>query len=137
MEKKYKITDEDFRKLKNGAIKYFVKYYQCTRYGSRFSRWDAFWNNLRSKYGKASYKRPYKLQYYLIYVYAIDYPENLFWGKEAMEEFTKEKHLNPGDRITVSYLHINEDGVSYWGAGVDEYVVLKNGWSKIEKLMGA
>ena len=26
MEKKYKITDEDFRKLKNGAIKYFVKY---------------------------------------------------------------------------------------------------------------
>lgn len=54
-----------------------------------------------------------------------------------MEEFSKEKHLNPGDRVTVGLLHINDDGVSYWSAGATEYVILEDGWSKIGSLMGA
>ena len=137
MERKYEITNEDFKKLKNGSIKYFITYYQCIRYGSRFSWWEAFWINFRSKYGKASYKRPYLLQYYIIYVYAVDKPENLFWSKEAMEEFVKERHLNPGDRVTVSYLHVNDDCISHWGAGVDEFVILEEGWKRIGRMMGA
>lgn len=141
MEKKYKITDEDYKKLKNGSIKYFVRYYQTIRYGSRFSWWNALMINipyyLGFSHGNAEYKRPHQLQYYIIYVHAVDKPDNLFWDKDVMDKFTKEKHLNPGDRITVSYLHINDDGISHWGAGVDEYVVLKNGWSKIGSLMGA
>lgn len=141
MKKNYKITDDVFRKLKSGEIKCFVSYYQSIRYGSRFSWWKALAINIPYfmgiRHGYAAYKRPYLLQYYAIYVHSVDDPKKLFWNDEVMEEFRDEKHLNPGDRVTVYGVHVNDDGVSHWSTGVTEYVILKDGWAKIASVMGA
>ena len=140
MERKYKITDEDYKKLKSGSIKYFIKYCQTVSYGSRFSWWRALMINipyyLGLSHGYAEYKRPHQLQYYMIYVHSAHYPDNNYWNQQAMKDFISEKRLNPGDRMTICGVHVNDDGTS-WSAGVTEYVILKDGWAKINSLMGA
>lgn len=139
MEIKYKITNEDYQKLWKGEVKYIVRFYQKVEYGSRLGWIDYIKLKLRylmGSYGHVSRRRLHSFQYYYINVYGPDYPDKLYWKKEDMDEFVKEKNLNIGDILFISVIHPYDTG-GYWCACSTEFILLDDGWKKIRSLKGA
>ena len=137
MEKKYKITNEDYQKLWSGKVKYLIHFYQKRGYGRRTEWWNVIRYRLRSRYCSNKFGYPYTFQYYIISVHCpIMESRNTAWSNADMETFINEKQLRPGDHVFIYYTFPRDDGITPNGGGC-EYVILKKGWQVLWNFMGA
>lgn len=142
MRKKYKITKKDYERLFSGDINYLIYSYEIVEYGSPMitstaPKWKRF---LWEHYSHIHLFRKFfdysdSFQHYRIAVdttYKKDAPVSVW----SLDDFIKEKNLKPGDVVWVGGIYLGDGGKNIYSRAVSKYVILKDGYAKIYKMMG-
>lgn len=131
----FSLTQSNYNDLFAGKVRYLKTGYETEDNGSIKIAFKSFVWKLFHRHGECPYKQPQRFQHFIFTTSMSGYSFPV-WNNDEMRALIQDNNILPGDMISLYYVGPKNGGCGYWCAGGREYVVLKNGWKMIGRIMG-